>query len=1023
MSEHKTRSIILSLLMVMSMVAIAAPASAATTTDVSIDPGSQDVGVDNTVTYDVVVDSVDNGIGSYEFIASVGDTATATITDVSLEGRSTNNLNTVNISSDGSSADVDVTSAGTSSGTIATVTVEGASAGSTQLSLSDVFVFDDNGNGYTIGSTNPGTVNVTAGAGGNVGFEVTDVEVSPTEVQSGNTFDVSANVTNNGLSDGTTQTINFDANNNNQDSTSLTLDDGETTEVNFNGVANTSGDYVIGANTIEVTSDDDVNTAQLIVSDAGERAALTGNIRTTTGQSIPNAEDVRITLEADGIVIVDEVRAGDFDDLADNNAAIDAAGFNANDEAYTVNIPAFDGPTNYTVTAELTGFESFAGTEEVRRGETSTQNIRIESNLQPAELGLAAVELDDDGNVETVIGDGAALLADGQLDNNVTFIAFAQSQTGGAVTDNDVDLTHDGSGVFDGTNGIFRVEDGDGGFTNSSTTTVTLDSETTLNASDVQSSYADEDEFEDSLVDPDGEVSVATFEITADAVDEDFLEGTDVNVDSDFLENFAINAEVDTNGDLDVDADDATDIENFDSESRADFTGTPDTLTISSDALYFVEGDKSVSGDVRTAGNNDNRENVTVYAIYDAAPDQSLDTVSDFLNSDGESFLVDTSSEGGYEITGLAGDGTEFTLYAVENGFNSVPSDATDQSITTSVAAAEGLTTSADGRDVTQDLVMQPEVQEYQIDVTAEDFDSQEFEKVARQPAASANSEVRIEVNSRAEGDSAAEFTPAPAGTEVELELFDTANPDAEIGSSLNETATVQNDGLAFAEFTPAVQDDETLNVSATVTNADGDEYVTNDDEGEFASDDELNTDANQSQIQVFRTGELTGDVVDEDDQNVANASVELLVRDDGTSGSFVAPSESSVSDQLPSAVVGDNTRVTGPGGSYAFINLPTEGIDYRVEATFQPEDETFTGFAEQGEGSFSAGTNNADIVITGLVVDDGGNNGADAPELSEYQNEDGEVEIDGLRDAIDDFTEGRIDIQLLRDVIDAFSG
>lgn len=59
----------------------------------------------------------------------------------------------------------------------------------------------------------------------------------------------------------------------------------------------------------------------------------------------------------------------------------------------------------------------------------------------------------------------------------------------------------------------------------------------------------------------------------------------------------------------------------------------------------------------------------------------------------------------------------------------------------------------------------------------------------------------------------------------------------------------------------------------------------------------------------------------------------------------------------------------------------------------------------------------------TGTLTVQEANNGSAAPQLSDYQNEDGDVEVDGLRMAIDDFSNGEIEVQLLRDVIDAFSG
>jgi PGF-CTERM protein len=162
MTGNKLRSITLAAMMVLSVVAFAAPVSAATATTVSVAPGNQSVDAGNTVQYDIEVDSVDNGIGSYEFNASVGDVNTAIITDVSLQGASQGDVGTtVEYAPDNSTVSVATASGDESNGVIATITVEGVAAGSTDISLSDVVLGDADNSAYTIEGTNPGTVEVT----------------------------------------------------------------------------------------------------------------------------------------------------------------------------------------------------------------------------------------------------------------------------------------------------------------------------------------------------------------------------------------------------------------------------------------------------------------------------------------------------------------------------------------------------------------------------------------------------------------------------------------------------------------------------------------------------------------------------------------------------------------------------------------------------------------------------------------------------------------------------------------------
>jgi len=166
MTGDKLRSIALAALMVLSVVAMAAPAGAATNTTVSVDPGSQSVDTGNTVQYDIVVDSVDNGIASYEFEASVGNVDTAKITDVSLQGtQASDTLTTVDYADDNSSVSVAAGVADHDNGVIATITVEGVAEGETDLTLSGVAVGDNDANSYTIDGTNSGTVSVQADTG------------------------------------------------------------------------------------------------------------------------------------------------------------------------------------------------------------------------------------------------------------------------------------------------------------------------------------------------------------------------------------------------------------------------------------------------------------------------------------------------------------------------------------------------------------------------------------------------------------------------------------------------------------------------------------------------------------------------------------------------------------------------------------------------------------------------------------------------------------------------------------------
>ena len=189
----------------------AAPASAATTTDITVDPANQSIASGDSATYDIVVEDVDNGVGSYTFNASVGDTSVATITDYELEGTSSDEfLTSAELSSDNSTLEVSAGAADHSDGTIATVTVtaDSTAAGSeTDLSTSVSALGDSDSASYSIGETTPATVFVpTSSDEGsnetNESFDGVVVSPSPTsnEVPVGSTTEIDITASN--LTDG-----------------------------------------------------------------------------------------------------------------------------------------------------------------------------------------------------------------------------------------------------------------------------------------------------------------------------------------------------------------------------------------------------------------------------------------------------------------------------------------------------------------------------------------------------------------------------------------------------------------------------------------------------------------------------------------------------------------------------------------------------------------------------------------------------------------------------------------------------
>jgi PKD repeat protein len=130
-------------------------------TVVRLDPTSRTTGVGGTATYDVVVEGYESGIESYQFDTSVGSADTATITAVSLRGtESSDSASAIEFASDNTSVSVSADGAGHDNGVIATVSVTGERAGTTDLTVHSPVVADSLGNTYDIETSENATLTV-----------------------------------------------------------------------------------------------------------------------------------------------------------------------------------------------------------------------------------------------------------------------------------------------------------------------------------------------------------------------------------------------------------------------------------------------------------------------------------------------------------------------------------------------------------------------------------------------------------------------------------------------------------------------------------------------------------------------------------------------------------------------------------------------------------------------------------------------------------------------------------------------
>lgn len=127
-------------------------------------------------------------------------------------------------------------------------------------------------------------------------------------------------------------------------------------------------------------------------------------------------------------------------------------------------------------------------------------------------------------------------------------------------------------------------------------------------------------------------------------------------------------------------------------------------------------------------------------------------------------------------------------------------------------------------------------------------------------------------------------------------------------------------------------------------------------------------------------TGEVAGVVTDSNDNPV-----------DGVDVTFVDTAGGS-----------EEQSVTVDG---AYLVEITAGSTYEVTAETSTKDATNTVSVNEDEN----------YVVHFTLQDDGG------PDITDYANENGVVDIDGFTQAIDDLIDGIIDVTLFTDILDAF--
>ncbi|WP_042666326.1 hypothetical protein [Haloferax sp. ATB1] len=150
--------------------AVAPPALAATDTTVGFDTDAATVEPDSTRTFDIVVDSVDAGVGAYNLTVELDDPSVGRIAEVATPDGTDPRLRDVSYDTERTVASVRVVGLDTDdtgSVAVATITVETADAtvdGALDVSVSALG--DEDGNSYTVTDTSGLDLSVSESAGG-----------------------------------------------------------------------------------------------------------------------------------------------------------------------------------------------------------------------------------------------------------------------------------------------------------------------------------------------------------------------------------------------------------------------------------------------------------------------------------------------------------------------------------------------------------------------------------------------------------------------------------------------------------------------------------------------------------------------------------------------------------------------------------------------------------------------------------------------------------------------------------------
>jgi surface glycoprotein (TIGR04207 family) len=388
-----------------------------------------------------------------------------------------------------------------------------------------------------------------------------------------------------------------------------------------------------------------------------------------------------------------------------------------------------------------------------------------------------------------------------------------------------------------------------------------------------------------------------------------------------------------------------------------------------------ARGNAVLQGEV-TTNESEIVQDATVWVAYDGQ-NQTLANAQESAP-----FLVSgVDSEGKYTIEGIDASQGEVNIYVDAPGFNGVNLTDTSNDLDF-VAANETEKDLTGGQTQNHDITIFPggPAQEFRLNVTVDD----------------GNKAVDVPEDGQVTADVSVEQRPEGSSTGyVAAENQEIAVSTVQNGTLSPETTNVTTDDNGSAQVTFSAENTGATNITALTENRDSDNFSASGSE--------------EANVAVFGTAEITGDVVNEDDEPLAagQATVQLFVN---RSDTFE-----------PVQIDGTNrTSEIGSGGSYVFTNVRS-GERYQMVATADNvgTDNQTVGSATTVE-NVPAGTTTNDIVVVGVEPDTGSGLSGAAAEYDADQ--DGQISIGELGTAATDFSNDEISITELSDVATAYS-